>query len=76
MSISDRKAAALRRARRAPPQQLRTFVTHFINTRAFGPQGLESSAHPFVRRGWCHPSGRLTADGAIVGRAFMAGEIE
>lgn len=73
MSITDRKAAALRAARRAPAHVLRAFATHFINTRGIGPQPLppHRGMHPFVHRGWTHPNGRLTADGGIVGRAYM-----
>lgn len=77
MSISDRRASALRAAKRAPKQQLRAFVTHYINTRAIGPQQLPEhrGTHPFVHRLWTHPNGKLTADGVIVGRAFMEQDI-
>lgn len=77
MPIADRKAAALLVAKRAPKHVLRAFVSHFINSRAQGPQPLppHRGQHPFVHRAWTHPNGRLTADGSIVGRAYMREEI-
>lgn len=73
MPIRDRKTAAIAAARRAPKHVLRAFASHFINTRGIGPQKLppHRGTHPFVRCGWTHPNGRLTADGGIVGRAYM-----
>lgn len=75
MPITERRTAAIRAAKRAPKSQLHAFVTHWLNTKTIGPQRLDSDQHPFVRRGWCHPGGRITADGAIVGRAYMGEEL-
>ncbi len=72
MPIADRKSAVLRTAQRCPKPQLRAFVSHYLTVRGIGPCRCESSwGDALVRRGWLHPNGRLTADGSIVGKAYM-----
>lgn len=76
MPIAARKSAAIRAARRCNPKALREFVSHFLTVRGIGVRRCGSRwAEEFIRLGWIHASGRLAADGVIVGRAVMEGAL-
>lgn len=77
MPISERASAAVKAAKRRPKHHLREFVAHFLNVQGIGPQPCASRfAEHMVRHGWIEPSGKLKADGRIVGKAFMLGGLQ